>query len=113
MARSLGRRRVNCRAGIIPFPLQGAVVGAPVVVHTDVVARAAGKYSRFEVRLNRDLIQDIQVSPLPGVAFEPVAIPASQISTQTATQSSLLLKPVFFPGEREWARVAESTRGRV
>ena len=79
-------------------PLQGAVVGAPVTVHTDVVARAAGKYSRFEVRLNRDLIQDIQVSPLPGVAFEPVAIPASQISTQTATQSSLLLNLSFFPG---------------
>ncbi|MFN7688959.1 MAG: type IX secretion system sortase PorU [Sphingobacteriales bacterium] len=79
-------------------PMQGAVVGAPVVVYTDVVARAAGQYSRFEVRLNRDLIQDIQVSPLPGVAFEPVAIPATQVSTQAATQNSLLLNLAFFPG---------------
>ncbi|MFN5648048.1 MAG: hypothetical protein ACK458_11070, partial [Sphingobacteriales bacterium] len=79
-------------------PMQGAVVGAPVAVYTDVVARAAGQYSRFEVRLNRDLIQDIQVSPLPGVAFEPVAIPATQVSTQAATQNTLLLNLAFFPG---------------
>lgn len=107
--------KVQSRDYIVP--LQGAVVGAPVVVYTDVVARAVGQYSRFEVRLNRDLIQDIQVSPLPGVAFEPVAIPANQISSQPATQTSLLLNLAFFPGSvngQGWVnQIGVTFRGRL
>ncbi len=79
--------------------LQERALAEPgVAVYTDVVARAVGQYSRFEVRLNQNLIQDIQVPPLPGIAFEPMAVPASQFSRQPTAQNSLQVNLAFFPG---------------
>ena len=91
-----GPGKVQTREFVLPF--RNVVAGRPVVLATDVIARAAGQYSRFEVRLNRDLVQDISIAPLPGVALEPVAIPANAVSTQSANASSLQVSMSFFPG---------------
>lgn len=80
------------------IPARNIVPTAPVVIYTDVIGRAAGQYSRFEVRLNRQLVQDIGIPPLPGIAYEPVAIPANSTTVQTAGQSSLQIQLSFFPG---------------
>ena len=78
--------------------LKNAVAGAPLTLHSDLIARSAGQGSRFEVRLNNNVVQQLQLAALPGVAYEPVATPASQTTNTTAPGSDLKLAFTFYPG---------------
>jgi hypothetical protein len=91
-----GPGKVQTREFTLPY--RNVVAGRPVVLGTDVIARAAGQYSRFEVRLNRDLVQDISIAPLPGVALEPVAVPGNAASELPANAATLQVSLSFFPG---------------
>jgi hypothetical protein len=80
------------------IPLKNAVPGKPLVLYSETIGRAAGQNSRFEVRLNGNLIQQILMPPLPGVAYEPVATPGNATTTTSSSQSDLKLTYNFFPG---------------
>jgi hypothetical protein len=80
------------------IPLKNAVSGTPVTIYSTLIARSAGQFSRFEVKLNNNLIQQLSLPPLPGIAYEPVATPASQTTSTTAPSSDLKLAYTFYPG---------------
>jgi hypothetical protein len=80
------------------IPLKNAIPGRPLILHTEVVGRAAGQNSRFEVRMNGNLVQQILLPPLPGVAYEPVATPGTATTNTTSTQPDIKLTYSFFPG---------------
>ncbi|HLO81337.1 MAG TPA: type IX secretion system sortase PorU [Chitinophagaceae bacterium] len=80
------------------IPLKNAVPGKPIIIYTDAIGRAAGQNSRFEVKLNGNLVQQILMPPLPGVAYEPVATPGTATTTTTVNQADLRLTYTFFPG---------------
>ncbi|HEX5668906.1 MAG TPA: hypothetical protein VFX73_08900, partial [Chitinophagaceae bacterium] len=80
------------------IPLKNAIPGKPLVLYSETIGRAAGQNSRFEVRLNGNLIQQILMPPLPGVAYEPVATPGNATTTTSSSQPDLKLTYNFFPG---------------
>ncbi len=80
------------------IPLKNVVTGKPLTLYSELIARSAGQYSRFEVRLNNSLVQQLSMAPLPGIAYEPVATPASETAITTAPSSDLTLSYSFFPG---------------
>jgi len=79
-------------------PVANAVAGTPLVLHSDLIARAAGNPSSFEVRLNGSTVQQLSLPALPGISYEPVATPGTSTSSTTVTQSGLRLTYSFFPG---------------
>ena len=80
------------------IPVQGLIAGTPLTIYSDVIARSAGQYSRFDVLLNRVAVQAHSLPPLPGIANEPVAIPSTLTTTVSLGQPSILLTFSFFPG---------------
>jgi hypothetical protein len=79
-------------------PVTGLIVNSPVTLISEVIARAAGQSSRFEVKLNRITLHEHSLPPLPGIAFEPVATSSTLSSTVTLTQPSLQVGFNFNPG---------------
>jgi hypothetical protein len=80
------------------IPLKNVVPGMPLILNSDLIARSAGQFSRFEVRLNNSLVQQLNLAPLPGIAYEPVATPATQTTSTTAPSADLKLAYTFYPG---------------
>ena len=91
-----GPGRIQTREFAVPAP--GIMNNAPVSVTSEVIARSVGQSSRFEVRLNRNLVHEHSLPPLPGVAFEPVATSSTLTSSVPLTQTPLLLGFSFYPG---------------
>lgn len=80
------------------IPLRGAVPGTQALLYSDLIARSVGQPSRFEVRLNNALVQQLSLSPLPGTAYEPVATPGNASNAVSVPQADLRLSYNFFPG---------------
>lgn len=82
----------------IDIPITNLVANAPMSIYTDVIGRSIGASSRFEVRLNSNLIYSLVVPALTGAAFEPVGSPISQTGIVNTASNSLKVNLNFIPG---------------
>lgn len=78
--------------------IAGIGVNTPVTVHTNCVARSAGSASRFDLKLNNQLIGQFLVPPISSGQYDPFARQSTATFTVPVSQPGLVLHYSFLPG---------------
>lgn len=79
-------------------PMPDAVPNTPVSITSSVAARAIGSNSRFDVRLNDELVQQILVPATTAGPYSPFAQEVQQQNTATNTQKDPALSYTYGNG---------------
>jgi hypothetical protein len=70
----------------------------PVAVVTDCIARSVAAGSRFDVSLNNQTIQQINIAPVSGGQYDAVAMESQTIASGNVSQPDLSINYAYVPG---------------
>ena len=78
--------------------LPGLLTSTPVTIVSDCVARSVAAASRFDVAINTQLIQQVNVPPVGGGIYDLMGQEAQAISNGIVSQSGLSVSYTYTPG---------------
>ncbi|HYC40078.1 MAG TPA: type IX secretion system sortase PorU [Chitinophagaceae bacterium] len=81
-----------------PVNLPGLAAGSTVTLVSDLVSRSVGNPGRFDVRINDQLLAQVQISAVSGGQYDPFAQQAQAVVSATGLQSPLSVRYNYFPG---------------
>lgn len=80
------------------IPLPGLQTGFPVTIISDCIARSVNIASRFDVRINNQLAQQMNMAATGGGLFDHFARQAQQVSSVLVNQENVQITYTFVPG---------------
>ncbi|MDZ4795328.1 MAG: type IX secretion system sortase PorU [Bacteroidota bacterium] len=78
--------------------LPNMVANSSLLLQTSVVARSVGAGSRFDIRINNQLVSQLLVNAVGGGLYDLVAQPGIGSATATATQNNIEISYTYVPG---------------
>jgi len=91
-----GPGQLPARSFSVPIP--GIAAGTPVRIVSDVIGRALGNPSVFDVRCNNTVLYQHIIPPLQGIQYEPVAIASRFEAATTLAEPGIRVSFSFRPG---------------
>ncbi len=88
--RSLTRRFV--------VPFSNLMPNAPVVVQSNLVARSVGTASRFDIRVNNQLVNQLSINSTAGGPYDLFAQSGNAVGNSTSTQNDIDISYTYIPG---------------
>lgn len=80
------------------FSLTGLQLSSPITIISDCIARSVNAASRFEVRFNNQLVQQINIPSTGAGIYDQFAQQARQTTSTTLSQEGLQINYTYVPG---------------
>ncbi len=78
--------------------IPGLQMNQPITLISDLIARSVGINSRFDVRINNQLIQQLTIPSVSGGIYDLVAQSAQTTTTSNLSQTGISLSYTYVPG---------------
>lgn len=80
------------------IPVPGLQVNQPLFLITNCIARSVGTPSRFDIRINNQLVQQLVIPQASAGIYDLFAQQVQQTTTTVSTQENILLNYTYIPG---------------
>jgi hypothetical protein len=80
------------------IPVTNIIQGSNITLYASMAARSVGNPAKFEIAINKSLLQQMELPALTGALYEPLATTNALVSNRVATTDAIQLKFNFIPG---------------